>query len=212
MRYLPSRRTNTRANHCCSGLPVHGELKDHAAIGVWYNPRQCFRHRYESRAIGETDPSTAGSGRRPASPACVRWPRNVSQEGPPESESGPPCTPQDTANHIFVDLDAESQRDLLSNARTAPVRIAPFHGYDGVDEVFLRSLRARATPALGRKQEAVFSFPQHRVVMQQVGRLQNDGGTANTGRAHERVHKPAMIRSVAFRLGARLRPRLRTSS
>src|SRR6266851_7552359 len=30
---------------------------------------------------------------------------------------------QDTANHILVDLNAESQRDLLGNARTAPVGI-----------------------------------------------------------------------------------------
>jgi len=46
---------------------------------------------------------------------------------------------QDTANNILVDLDAESQRDLLSNAGTSPVDSAPFHCNDGVDEVFLRS-------------------------------------------------------------------------
>ena len=93
---------------------------------------------------------------------------------------------QDTANDILVDLDAESQRDLLSNAGTAPVGIAPFHSHDGIDEIFLRSLRARATPALGRKQEAVLSFPQHTVETQQSGRLQNDGGTENACRAHEK--------------------------
>ena len=53
---------------------VHGELINHAAIGVWYKPRQCFRHWYEfERPIGDTDPATAGPGRRPSSPACVRW-------------------------------------------------------------------------------------------------------------------------------------------
>ena len=31
--------------------PVDGELITYAAIGVWYNPRQCLRHRYESRPI-----------------------------------------------------------------------------------------------------------------------------------------------------------------
>ena len=72
---------------------------------------------------------------------------------------------QDSANHILVDLDAESQRDLLSNAGTAPFGIAPFRGNDGIDEVFLRSLRTRAVPALRRKQHAVFSFTQHRVQM-----------------------------------------------
>src|SRR4051812_17543898 len=69
---------------------------------------------------------------------------------------------QDSANHIVADLDAERQRDLLSNAGTAPFGIAPFHCNDSVDEVFLRSLRTRAVPALGRKQRAVFSFTQHR--------------------------------------------------
>ena len=93
---------------------------------------------------------------------------------------------QDTANNILVDLDAESQRDLLSNAGTAPAGITPFHCNDGVDEFFLRSLRARPTPALGRKQHAVLSFPQHAVEMQQSGRLQNDGGTENACRAHEK--------------------------
>jgi hypothetical protein len=49
---------------------------------------------------------------------------------------------QHTADNILVDLDAESQRDLLSNAGTAPTRIPSFHRHDGVDEVFLGSLRA----------------------------------------------------------------------
>ena len=51
---------------------------------------------------------------------------------------------QDSANHILVDLDAESQRDLLSNAWAAPFGIAPFRGHDGVNEVSLRSLRTGA--------------------------------------------------------------------
>ena len=55
---------------------------------------------------------------------------------------------QDAANNILVDLDAESQRDLLSNAGTTPSGIAPFHCNNGVDEVFLRSLRTRPTPAV----------------------------------------------------------------
>jgi hypothetical protein len=38
------------------------------------------------------------------------WPRNVSQDGPPESDSGPVMKAQDTANNILVDFNAESQR------------------------------------------------------------------------------------------------------
>ena len=98
----------------------------------------------------------------------------------------PVVNAQDTANNILVDLDTESQRDLLGNSGTAPVGVPPFHFHDGVDEFLLRSLRPRPTPALGRKQHAVLSFPQQVVEMQQSGRLQNDGGTQNACRAHEK--------------------------
>ena len=78
---------------------------------------------------------------------------------------------QNAANHVFVDIHAESQRDLLGDARTAPTRIAPLHGYDGVDEFSVRSFRAGSTPALGRKQQAVLAFPQQAVQMEQGGRF-----------------------------------------
>ena len=87
------------------------------------------------------------------------WPRNVSQEGPPESV-GRVMNGQDTANHILVDIDAESQRDLLGDAGTATGAIMPLHFNDGVDQLLLRSLRARPTPALGREQHAVPSLLQ----------------------------------------------------
>jgi hypothetical protein len=92
---------------------------------------------------------------------------------------------QDTANNILVDLDGERQRDLLGNSGTAPVGITPFHFNDGVNEFFVRSLRAGPPTARGRKQHAVLSFHQHVVEMQQSGRLQNDGGAENACRAHE---------------------------
>src|SRR5215831_11451088 len=44
--------------------------KNHAAIGVWYSPRQCFCQRYEAKLI--SDPGPPASGRRPSIPACVR--------------------------------------------------------------------------------------------------------------------------------------------
>jgi hypothetical protein len=84
---------------------------------------------------------------------------------------------QDTANNILVDFNAESQRDLLGDAGTTPVRIATFQFNDCVNELLIRSFRARLAPALGRKQHAVLSFDQHLVEMQQSGRLQDDCGT-----------------------------------
>src|SRR6516164_4054525 len=97
-----------------------------------------------------------------------------------------PVMAQDAANNILVDLDTESQRDLLGNAEAAPVWITPFHGNDGVDEFLLRSLRARPTPALGRKQQAVLSFFQRVVGIEQSRSLQNNGGTENACWAHEK--------------------------
>ena len=63
--------------------------------------------------------------------------------------------------------------------------ITPLHCHGSLDEVFVGSLRARATAARRRKQHAVLSLAQHTVEMQQSGRLQNDGGTKDTRRTHE---------------------------
>src|ERR1700737_4768459 len=84
----------------------------------------------------------------------------------------PVMNPQETPHNIFIDVDAESQRDLLSDAGTTPTGIMTFHCNDGVDEVVLRSLRARATPALVRKQQAVLSCLQHTVEVQESGGVQ----------------------------------------
>src|SRR5215510_5003235 len=67
---------------------------------------------------------------------------------------------QDTANHIFIDRDAESQGDLLGNAGGAPVGIPPFHFDNGADEFFLRPLWARPTSTLRREQHAVLALPR----------------------------------------------------
>jgi hypothetical protein len=88
-------------------------------------------------------------------------------------------------DNVLIDLHTKSQGDLLSNERTTPAGIPRFHCHGGFDEIFVGSLRARPTAAPRRKQHAVFSFAQHRVEMQQSGRLHNDGGTKDTCRAHE---------------------------
>jgi hypothetical protein len=93
---------------------------------------------------------------------------------------------QDAADNILVDVDREGERDLLGNAGTAPAGIAPFHCYNRINEVLLRSLRTRPMPALGRKQQAILSFSQQAVEMQQSRGLQNDRGTENACWAHEK--------------------------
>jgi hypothetical protein len=88
---------------------------------------------------------------------------------------------QDTANNILVDFNAESQRDLLGDSGTTPVGITPLHFSYCVDEFSIRSFRARRMPALGRKQQAVFSLRQHAVELEQRRRLQDDLHNAKRG-------------------------------
>jgi hypothetical protein len=93
---------------------------------------------------------------------------------------------QDTANNILVDFNAASRRDLLGDSGTSPVGITPLHFNYCVDEFSIQSFRARLTPALGRKQQAVFSLRQHAVEIEQRGWLQHDCTTQNAGWVHEK--------------------------
>ena len=113
---------------------------------------------------------------------------------------------EDTANHILVDCNAESQRDLLGDSGTTPVEIAPFQFNDCVNEFFIGSFRARRTPALARKQHAVLSFGQHVVEMQQRGWLQDDGGTQNACRVHEKGAQTSDDTLCGTQIGGTLAP------
>jgi hypothetical protein len=104
------------------------------------------------------------------------------------------------------------QRGQLRRSRQPPGGVTPFHFNDGINEFFLRSIRARPTPALGRKQHAVLSSAQHVMEMQQSGTLQNDGGTENACRAHEKGTQTGDNPIGGAQVGARLRPRLRIGS
>jgi hypothetical protein len=55
---------------------------------------------------------------------------------------------KDTANHVLVDLDSESQGDQLSDARTAPGRVAILHLDHGSNQFVAGTLGSRLTPAL----------------------------------------------------------------
>src|SRR5215831_12475545 len=119
---------------------------------------------------------------------------------------------QHTADNTLIDLHTESQRDLLSNAGTTPAGITPFHCHDGLHEVFAGSFRARPTRRLAENNMPYFRW---RSTLWGCSRVEGFRTMAErrtrAGRMNS-VHKPAMIRSVARRLGARLRPRLRISS
>src|SRR6516165_1291581 len=106
----------------------------------------------------------------------VRAPQTVlrlTEEGEPRRTTGsgfwPVMFSKNPAHHVLVDIHAESQSDLLGNARTTRARVTSFHFNDGIDQFFGRSLRTRPTSALRRKQRAVLSFRQQVVEMQQGG-------------------------------------------
>ena len=70
---------------------------------------------------------------------------------------------EDSAYDIFIDLNSESQRDLLCDSRATPFRITAFHLKDGSNEFFLRPPRSRSASSLWRKQQAIFSFDENTV-------------------------------------------------
>jgi len=120
---------------------------------------------------------------------------------------------QDTANHILVDLNAESQRDLLGNSRTAPVGITSFHFDDGVDELWFGPFGPDRRPRLGENQQAIFSSAEQAV--EDAAEWKTSDTTSRTGnafRAHEQSTPTSDDTIRARRLGARLRPRLWISS
>jgi hypothetical protein len=76
---------------------------------------------------------------------------------------------QDTANHILVNLNAESQRDLLRNSWTSPGGIELFHLDDSFDKFSSRPFWTGLVPCTWRKKEAVFPFLQCLVEVQESG-------------------------------------------
>src|SRR5689334_18407127 len=70
----------------------------------------------------------------------------------------------------------------------------------------------QAVVALGRKQNSVLSFAQQAVKMPKGGRLQSNSGTEETCRLNEKRAQSHDDPIGVRRLGARVRPRLRTSA
>jgi len=92
---------------------------------------------------------------------------------------------QNTSHHILVDLDPESQCNLLSDSWTSPGGVPSFPLNNGIDEVFARPFWSWTTSALRRKQQLILSFRQHLVEMETRGWLQNNSRTKQAGLADE---------------------------
>jgi hypothetical protein len=76
---------------------------------------------------------------------------------------------ENPADHVFVDVDAECQGDLLGNPLAAPSAIAPFHFKDRVDQFFRRALGTWSTDSFRGKQESVLLLDQHLKMQQSRG-------------------------------------------
>jgi len=95
------------------------------------------------------------------------------------------------ANDIFVDLDPEGMGDLLGDAHTAKLRIAPLHLYDGADEFRGRTFRTRfAARRRGRKEQPLFPIHQGPVKLEQCCRLDEHTKLNDPARAHEQCGQP----------------------
>ena len=124
----------------------------------------------------------------------------MDEDGACEFESGR-WNAQDTANHIFIDLEAKKLRQLLSNSGTAPIAITPLHLDNRVDEFFAWPLWPRS--ASWREQRTKVRFLSAMWKSSRVAGLRTMA--ARRGRdGRKRVHRAAMIRSAGHRLGARL--------
>ena len=56
---------------------------------------------------------------------------------------------ENSADHVFVNIDAEGQSDLLGNSFAAPGAIAPLHLHNCVDEFFRGSFRTWPSDPFG---------------------------------------------------------------
>src|SRR5208337_3481529 len=97
---------------------------------------------------------------------------------------------QNPADHIFVDLDAESLGQVLGNLRTAKAGIASLEFTDGLDQVRGGPFGARLALRTGGVEASRFAFQEPTMEAQQGGGLEDNGGAHEPTRAQERRAEP----------------------
>src|SRR5438128_921413 len=89
------------------------------------------------------------------------------------------------ADNVFVDIDAESVRNLLCDAGTANTGVAAFELDDRVDEFLRRSLRAGAPMTSRREKPPIFAFLERRMESEQGSGFQDDRKLRDSSWRHE---------------------------
>ena len=88
----------------------------------------------------------------------------------------------ESIHDILVDLDAEGMSDLLGDAHTAKLGIAPLHLDDGSDEFRARTFGSGfAAMRRGGKEQAIFAIHQGIVEPEQSCRLDERAKLRNPG-------------------------------
>jgi hypothetical protein len=113
----------------------------------------------------------------------------VAQEGQPRGAGPlrvrPEMSGKDAANHVLVDLNSESQCDLLGYSGTAAGRIVLLHLDHRFNQIIARSFWTRLAAAFRGEQETVLTILDGMVEIQKSRRFQYDCRTDQAGGANE---------------------------
>ena len=91
---------------------------------------------------------------------------------------------------VFINLDVEAQRDLLSDALIAEGRVTKLHLDDCRGEFLRRTLRTGFASNTGRGEQApIFSINKRLVESQQRSRLKHCGELRDSSGTHEQRHQ-----------------------
>ena len=114
--------------------------------------------------------------------------------------------------NLLMDFDAENQRDLLSNAGRPQRGLRRFIATTASMRSFFGPFGPGRCLRSGENNKRYFRFLSRLWRWSKVEGFRTMAERRTRAGRMKRVHKPARIRSAARRLGARFRPRLRTSS
>jgi hypothetical protein len=85
------------------------------------------------------------------------WPKKLSHDGPIAIRRRSVVKRKNPTNHILIYRNAESQCDLLGNARTSPSRVALLHIDNRLNDVRVWTLLAQVSPQrLGENKSRYF--------------------------------------------------------
>ena len=119
---------------------------------------------------------------------------------------------QNTANHVLVNFNPESQNDLLSDARTAQRGFRRFNSTTASMSSLAGPLGPGRRRRVGENSSRYFRLISTRWRCNNVDGLSPMAERRSRARQMKSVHTAAMKRSATRKLGARWRPRFKMSS